>query len=102
MITTIAGTFLGLLLGLFLLGMLVPRANAAGACVGLIAGAAVLAGVIVRTNVPHWWYGAFTCFPAFFVGWLASYAFRPPPPEKMRGVVYRSRYVEGGFASLGL
>ncbi len=102
MITTIAGTFLGLLLGVFLLGLLVPRANAPGALVGLVAGAAVLAVVLVWTKVPHWWYGAFTCLPAFFVGWLASYAFSPPPPEKMRGVVYPSRYIEGGLASLGL
>jgi Na+/proline symporter len=102
MITTIAGTFLGLLLGAFLLGMLVPRANAPGAFVGLLSATAILAAVMIWTDVPLWWYGAFTCFPTFFVGWLASYAFPPPAPEKMRGVIYRSRHVEGGFASLDL
>jgi hypothetical protein len=36
MITTIASTFLGLLLGVYLLGMFVPRASASGAFVGLV------------------------------------------------------------------
>ncbi len=100
MITWIAGTFLGLLLGLYLLGLFVPRANAPGAFVGLLCATAGLTAVILWTDVPNWWYGAFTCLPTFFVGWLASYAFAPPPPGKMRGVVYPSYYVEGALASL--
>ncbi len=95
MITTIASTFLGLLLGVYLLGMLVPRANAAGALVGLLAGAGTLAAVILWTDVKHWWYGAFTCLPALVVGWLASYAFPPPRAEQLRGVVYRSCFLDG-------
>jgi SSS family transporter len=94
MITTIASTFLGLLLGVYLLGFLVPRANAAGASWGLVAGAGTLAAVLLGTDVPHWWYGAFTCFPALLVGWLASYAYDPPRAEQMRGVVYRSSFVD--------
>jgi SSS family solute:Na+ symporter len=100
MITWIAGTFLGLLLGVYLLGMLVPRANAPGAFLGLLAATLSLAAVILWTHIPNWWYGAFTCFPTFFVGWLASRAFRPPAAAKMRGLVYPSYYVEGGLASL--
>jgi len=99
MITTIASTFLGLLLGVYLLGLLVPRANGAGALIGLLAGAATLGAVILWTHVPHWWYGAFTCFPALLVGWLASYAFDPPRPEQMRGVAYRSSFVDQSTAS---
>ncbi|HUT95840.1 MAG TPA: sodium/solute symporter [Thermoguttaceae bacterium] len=99
MITTIASTFLGLLLGVYLLGLLVPRANGAGALLGLLAGAGTLGAVILWTDVPHWWYGAFTCLPAFFVGWLASYAFDPPRPEQMRGVVYRSCFIDQLTAS---
>ena len=99
MITTIASTFLGLLLGVYLLGLLVPRANGAGALLGLLAGAGTLGAVILWTDVPHWWYGAFTCFPALLVGWLASYAFDPPRPEQMRGVAYRSSFVDRLTAS---
>jgi SSS family solute:Na+ symporter len=108
-ITTIAGTFLGLLLGLFLLGMLVPRANAAGATVGLLAGVLSLAiawtltnrphwwyGVIIpeswpRASVPHWWYGAYTCLPTFGIGALASYLSPPPRSDQLRGLVFRTR-----------
>ncbi len=79
-----------------------PRASASGAFVGLVAATACLAAVILWTKIENWWYGAFTCFPTFLIGWLASYAFPPPPPEKMRGVVYPSYYVEGALASLGV
>jgi SSS family solute:Na+ symporter len=117
-ITVIASTFLGLLLGVFLLGMLVPRANAGGALIGLLTGAGALAivwtlsnrpdwwyGAIIpgswpRVFVPHWWYGAFTLIPTFGVGVLASYLFPPPRPAKMRGVVYPSYYMDGALASL--
>ena len=84
----LAGTFLGLLLGVFLLGMLSSRANTPGALVGLVAGALSLAFVWTQTNIHGWWYGAYTCLPTFGVGLLASRLFPPPPPEKMRGLVY--------------
>jgi Na+/proline symporter len=90
MITTIASTFLGLLLGVFLLGMLVPRANATGAFLGLIAGVASLTLALTLANIPHWWYGAFTCFPTLLVGWLASHLARPPRADQLRGLVVRT------------
>jgi Na+/proline symporter len=96
----IAGSFLGLLLAVFLMGMLVPRANTAGALVGLASGALSLAFVWTCTDIHGWWYGTYTCLPTFGVGVLASYLFPPPRSEQMRGVVYASRYVEGGLASL--
>lgn len=85
-ITKVAGTFLGLILGLFLLGMFVRRANTAGAFVGLIAGAVALAVVWTRTAIPHWWYGAVTTFTTLIVGAAASYVFEQPQPEKLKGL----------------
>ena len=89
MITTIASTFLGLLLGVYLLGMFVPRANAPGAFLGLLAGAASVAGVITWTGIPHWWYGAYTSLPTFGVGVLASYLFRPPRADQLKGLGFK-------------
>ena len=86
-IAKIAGSFLGLLLGVFLMGMLVRRANTAGAAVGLAAGALCLALVWTRTDISAWWYGAYTCLPTFGVGVLASYLFRPPRPDQLKGLV---------------
>jgi len=85
-ITKIAGIFLGLLLGLFLLGMLVPRANTAGAFTGLAAAVACLAAAWAWTEIPLWWYGAVTTVPTFVVGAAASCAFPPPRPDQRRGL----------------
>ncbi|MFH1920229.1 MAG: sodium/solute symporter [Planctomycetota bacterium] len=82
----IAGSFLGLLLGVFLVGMLVRRANTGGALVGLAAGAMSLAFVWTQTSIHGWWYGAYTCLPTFGVGVLASYLFRPPRLAQLRGL----------------
>jgi len=85
-INTIAGTLLGALMAVFLLGMFVPRANQPGALIGLAAGAACLVAVIVGTNIPKWWYGAFTTVPTFLVGAAASYLFAPPPPDARHAI----------------
>ncbi len=84
----IAGAFLGLLFGLFLIGLFVRRGNTQGALVGLVAGSIVLALVWTQTDIHAWWYGAFTCLPVFVCGSLASYLFPPPRPEQLRGLVF--------------
>jgi SSS family transporter len=91
MITTVASTFLGLLLGLFLLGMLIRRANTGGALIGLAAGVASLTVVVTQTTIPLWWYGAFTCFPTLLIGWMASFLFPAPSPQQREGLVYRDK-----------
>jgi SSS family solute:Na+ symporter len=87
-VNTIAGTMLGGLMAVFLLGMFVPRANPAGVLIGLGAGAMSLAVVILGTDVPKWWYGAFTIFPTFLVGILASRFFAPPSREALDGLIW--------------
>ena len=85
-IIRLSGALFGPLLGLFLLGALVPRANAAGAAAGLLAGLASLAAIF-PTAITPWWYGALTCLPTLLVGFLASLLFPPPVEDKVRGFV---------------
>lgn len=80
LIMKIAGTFLGLLLGLFVLGLLVKRANSFSATCGLAAGVACLA-LAFNFNVAHWWYGAVASVSVFIVGWLVSFLHRVPDAE---------------------
>jgi len=87
-IMKIAGSFLGLLMGVYLLGMLVPRANTAGALAGLVAGSASLAFVWTCTEMHAWWYGVFTCLPAFVVGVAVSYLFPPPRFDQLQGLAF--------------
>lgn len=83
-ITTIAGTCLGMLLAIYLLGMFVPRANMAGVLVGFVAGLVCLAAVWIFSEIPKWWFGAFTILPTFVVGAIASLFFDPPPAEPFK------------------
>lgn len=93
-IIRISGAFFGPLLGLFLLAALLPRANAAGAAIGLLAGLLSLV-LIFPTAIAPWWYGALTCLPTLLVGFLASYLFPPPPADKVRGLVTTWRVRSG-------
>jgi Na+/proline symporter len=88
-INTIAGTLLGGLLAVFLLGMFAPRSNSPGVLIGLAAGAASLVAAIVWTDIPKWWYGAFTVFPTLLAGAVASRWFAPPPPEALQGTLWQ-------------
>jgi SSS family transporter len=81
-ITAIAGTSLGMLLAIYLLGMLMQRANLEGILIGLAAGLICLVLVWVYTDIPKWWFGAFTILPTFVAGAIASRCF-PKPPESM-------------------
>ena len=92
-IITITGTFLGLILGIFLLGMLSRRANTPGAWIGFMAGVATLILVYLISEVwawqkvSHWWYGCVTSVPTLSIGWLASHLFPPPRREQIDGLV---------------
>jgi SSS family solute:Na+ symporter len=77
-ITTIAGTSLGMLLAIYLLGMFMPHVNLAGVLTGLTAGLICLALVWILTDIPKWWFGAFTIFPTLIGGAIASLFFAKP------------------------
>lgn len=96
-INAIAGPLLGGLMAIFLLGMFTPRANTQGVLIGLAAGAASLILVATMTDIPKWWYGAFTIGPTWLVGVLASYLFETPPNEALAATVW----AQGATAELG-
>lgn len=81
-ITVVAGTCLGMLLAVYLLGMFTRSANLPGVLIGLAAGLACFLLVLICTEIPRWWLGAFAMFPTFIVGGAASLCF-PRPPESM-------------------
>ncbi|MEA1952405.1 MAG: hypothetical protein U9N87_13580, partial [Planctomycetota bacterium] len=88
-ISVISGSFLGLLFGVFLIGMFIPRANAGGAIVGLVAGMISLICIWSLTFVSGWWYGLFTSLPVVVAGTAASYLFPRPRPEQLRGMFFQ-------------
>jgi SSS family solute:Na+ symporter len=77
-ITTIAGTSLGMLLAIYLLGMFMPHVNLSGVLTGLTVGLTSLALVWILTDIPKWWFGAFTIFPTLIGGAIASLFFAKP------------------------
>jgi SSS family transporter len=80
------GLVMGVLGGLFLLGMLSRRANAAGAVAGVIAGATVLGLVAARTSIQGYLYAAIGIVACMTAGWLASLAWPPPPASAIAGL----------------
>ena len=56
--------------------------------IGLTTGAVLLILVITTTEIPKWWYGAFTIFPTLLVGPLASRCFPPPSAQSLAATVW--------------
>jgi SSS family solute:Na+ symporter len=79
-IMVIAGTCLGILMAIYLLGMFTRTANFPGILIGISVGLAYFLFVLIYTDIPKWWYGAFAMFPTLIVGAMASLLF-PKPPE---------------------
>lgn len=95
--------FMGVLLGIFLLGLLSHRANSSGVLIGGILGflgtIAVPAGQVLWSGsatfqylgrVSNFYYGFLGTVLTIAVGYVASFAFAPPPPEKIKGLTRRS------------
>jgi Na+/proline symporter len=90
-ITTIAGTSLGMLLAIYLLGMFLPHVNLPGVLIGIAVGLICLALVWILTDIPKWWFGAFTIFPVFFAGAIASIFFSKPSESVLEETLLRSK-----------
>ncbi len=88
-IMVVAGTSLGMLLAVYLLGMLMPHANLQGVLTGFVAGLVCLALVWILTDIPKWWFGAFTIFPTFIAGAIASLFFPKPPESTLQNTLLR-------------
>ncbi len=65
--------FGGSLIGVFLLGMLAPSVNGAGAFLGIVTSLAATAALSYMTNVFWMWYGAFATAVSVVVGLAYSY-----------------------------
>lgn len=108
LLLSIVGATLGLLCAVFLLGMLFPRANTAGAVAAVVAGLTVFA--LIRIWIPSlegegldrlgslaglknntWWDAMFTTVSALAAGVLVSYLTPPPPKGKTRGLLLLRR-----------
>jgi Na+/proline symporter len=90
-ITAIAGTSLGMLLAIYLLGMLIPRVNLPGILIGLAVGLICLALVWILTDIPKWWFGAFTIVPTFIAGAIASLFFPKPAESALEKTLLRGK-----------
>ncbi len=88
-ITGIAGTALGMLLAVYLLGMFVRRANLPGVLIGLLAGVTAILLANFVYSVPVFWLGLFAIVPTFSVGWFASLFFDPPPDKALQGTLVK-------------
>lgn len=64
--------FGGSLVGIFLLGMLVPSAGGRGGALGLLAGLTAALGLQFTTNVSFMWFGAVSAVVSFTVGWTTG------------------------------
>ena len=90
-IMAIAGIFLGMLMAIYLLGMLMPHVNLPGVLTGLAVGTVCLVFVWTLTDIPKWWCGAFTMFPTFIAGAIASFFFPKPPESALENTLLRGQ-----------
>ena len=90
-IMVIAGTCLGILLAVYLLGMFSRSANLPGVLIGVAAGFTCFLFVLFCTDIPKWWFGAFAIFPTIIVGAVASRGFPASPESALKNTLLRRK-----------
>jgi solute:Na+ symporter, SSS family len=73
---SIASVTLGILLGVFLLGILTKRPGERAAIAGVVAGAVVMLFVKLATKIPFTWWVLIGSSVTFGTGWVASFLVR--------------------------
>jgi SSS family transporter len=86
----IRGFFGGVLVGLFLLGMLSRRATGFGAFWGVLAGFAGVSLMAALTPISWLWYTAFATVLTYAAGEAFSRMSAPPERAKLEGLVWRA------------
>lgn len=78
----------GPLLGLFLLGILIPRATARGALAGWGAGVAVLIPICFATRISFLWFALIGCVTTMTVGSVVSLLEPAPAQDQIDGLTW--------------
>ncbi len=86
----VVGLFMGVLGGLFALGMLTRSASGAGSLVGVVAGAAVMFALPFVSRINGYLYTAIGIGVCFAVGWLASQVL-PTDRRDLTGLTWATR-----------
>lgn len=73
MLTKVVGTFLGLLLALYLMGMFLSRSTSRGALAGLTAGGLAVVIAWNLEGIAHWWYGGIALAVTLIVATLTTF-----------------------------
>jgi hypothetical protein len=62
----------GIILGIFLLGVVGRRANSSGVILGSLTGLALVLYVFLYTSVAFYWYSGIGALTTFAIGWTLS------------------------------
>lgn len=81
--------FGGSLVGVFLLGLLNPRANATGAFWSIVVSFSATAVLATATSVSWMWYGAFSAAVSYATGVAVSRLSRAPGSGELEGLVWK-------------
>ncbi len=88
----IFGLLGGPLLGLFLLGMLSPRANSQGAIIGWVSGTLISLMVVFTTDISFLWYALIGVISCYIIGLVFSLFWPQPDGDKIQGYIWESRF----------
>lgn len=87
----IRNLFGGSLVGVFVMGLVSPRANAAGAFWGIVVSFAATAALAFATRVSWMWYGVFGSVTSWLVGMAVSWSTGRPGERNLDGLVWERR-----------